>query len=357
MRINGRKFFSFSLLLILNILLLIFNGDKVWIYFIFFQIVYVLLSIITVYFSKDKTEFFIKQDLDNKEFVSIEMMGGEFFSILFKSFTLSIVNHYMEIEKKESYEISLKRKGAEKKIHIADKQCGWITVTVDFVKVSDPVGLFYKEKFYNEKFSIFIFPETVEISLKDDELEYYSLESYTYSQQRPGTDTNETFGIDEYKDGDSTKSIHWKLSEKMDKLLVRTPSLPVDNDIGFILNKSKVAGLDSSEYRQKLLSHYFSIGKQMLEKSVKFTGYIALDDEPYKLKITCEDDLLELIEEAMKTGFRRDNKAIDNLVNSQSFEKHGLYICVSYSPKDEEILQTYGKAQLWNPIGEKTEYR
>jgi hypothetical protein len=56
-------------------------------------------------------------------------------------------------------------------------------------------------------------------------------DSEAYSQERPGADLTETFQIREYTPGDSPKQIHWKLSGKLDRLIVRDPGLPISKNV------------------------------------------------------------------------------------------------------------------------------
>lgn len=56
-------------------------------------------------------------------------------------------------------------------------------------------------------------------------------DSGTYSQERPGGDLAETFQIREYVPGDSPRQIHWKLTNKFDKLIVRDPGLPITKNV------------------------------------------------------------------------------------------------------------------------------
>jgi hypothetical protein len=47
-----------------------------------------------------------------------------------------------------------------------------------------------------------------------------------YDEFRPGHDSGETFEIRPYREKDKLQSIHWKLSTKMDELMVKETSLP-----------------------------------------------------------------------------------------------------------------------------------
>lgn len=56
-------------------------------------------------------------------------------------------------------------------------------------------------------------------------------ENEIYSPDRPGDDPTEIFAIREYEGGDKIRNIHWKLSSKTGKLMVKDYGLPLrDND-------------------------------------------------------------------------------------------------------------------------------
>ena len=50
-----------------------------------------------------------------------------------------------------------------------------------------------------------------------------------YDDFRPGNDSSEIFDVREFRDGDKIQSIHWKLSAKMQELVVREDSQPLSS--------------------------------------------------------------------------------------------------------------------------------
>lgn len=61
--------------------------------------------------------------------------------------------------------------------------------------------------------------------------EGFDMESFRYSGNRPGDDPGETYDIREYQPGDSIRQIHWKLSGKLDDIMIREKSFPVDDTV------------------------------------------------------------------------------------------------------------------------------
>ena len=79
------------------------------------------------------------------------------------------------------------------------------------------------------------FPVEIESTLSQSDLDDCS----EYAPDQKGTDRTETFQIRDYVPGDSLQQIHWKLSSKLDKLIVRDPALPIDHELMVFLDRSQ----------------------------------------------------------------------------------------------------------------------
>lgn len=65
-------------------------------------------------------------------------------------------------------------------------------------------------------------------------------EDQLYSTKKPGDDPSEIFGIREYVPGDRIRNIHWKITAKAGKMMVKDYSLPLkDNDTIVVDNMPK----------------------------------------------------------------------------------------------------------------------
>lgn len=94
-------------------------------------------------------------------------------------------------------------------------------------------------------------------------------ESDLYAQDRPGADLTETFQIREYVPGDSPKQIHWKLSGKFDKLIVRDPSLPVTRNVLIFWERTGESG---NLYRTDAQAEVVvSLCRALLDNGIPFT--------------------------------------------------------------------------------------
>lgn len=111
---------------------------------------------------------------------------------------------------------------------IQTPHCGVLQICIDEITILDPLGLFARKIKTDEKQYIIVSPKgyTMDIAFQDSA---FDPESNDYSTTKPGYDVSEIFAIREYTPGDPIRSIHWKLSEKQDKTMVREFGLPISN--------------------------------------------------------------------------------------------------------------------------------
>ena len=116
-------------------------------------------------------------------------------------------------------------------LRIGSEYCGRIRISAEQVTLYDCFGLIGIRCDCSAEAYMTVQPDTfaprVNLIPNPDSRE----DSDTYSQERPGADMTETFQIREYVPGDSIRQIHWKLSGKFDRLIVRDPALPITRNV------------------------------------------------------------------------------------------------------------------------------
>lgn len=120
------------------------------------------------------------------------------------------------------------RGGQKAEFAIRSRHCGKITVRFAQVRYYDFLGIFSVTQVPAQEVSLFSAPEPQPLSLSPVPAVSASAESETYSKVKPGDDPSEIFDLRPYRSGDRLRSIHWKLSSKMDELMVKEFSLPTD---------------------------------------------------------------------------------------------------------------------------------
>ena len=97
------------------------------------------------------------------------------------------------------------------------------------------------------------------------------LEGDMYSDRRSGNDPGEVRAIHEYVPGDPVKNIHWKLSEKTDKLLVKELGLPVTDQV-LVLMDTFYNEDEPSECADTLASVFASLLESLLDENIDYSA-------------------------------------------------------------------------------------
>lgn len=117
-------------------------------------------------------------------------------------------------------------------IRVSSDFCGKIEVILDHVTVRDFLGIFQREIKNTHIQECYIYPG--DTNFQDFEIDMTVPEEINIQNRylhRKGNDITEILHIREYEKGDSIKTIHWKLSKKMNEKMVRELDTPVNQDI------------------------------------------------------------------------------------------------------------------------------
>lgn len=116
-------------------------------------------------------------------------------------------------------------------LRLGSEYCGRIRVAVEKGKLYDCFGLVAVAVPWKEVVHTVVQPDTFPMEVSILAAVSRTEDSPLYSQERPGADLTETYQIREYVPGDSPRQIHWKLSQKLDRLIVRDPALPLEQNV------------------------------------------------------------------------------------------------------------------------------
>ena len=141
-------------------------------------------------------------------------------------------------------EFSPIRRGKEAYLMLESPRCGKISVDVTDIRIFDLLGLFRRKQAVDAHAGMLVLPDTFEPKIELSAPDMPDIESDEYSAVRPGDDPSELFGIRDYREGDMLKSIHWKLSEKYDRTVVREMSLLVAQSILLLLDNCPTEDID-----------------------------------------------------------------------------------------------------------------
>lgn len=117
------------------------------------------------------------------------------------------------------------------------ERCGVKIVTISDVVLFDYLKIFKKVKKLNREIKVIIVPKVYEVPfyVLDGEYEFDG-DSEKYSEHKPGDDTAEIFDIRDYQTGDRLSRVHWKLSMKLNRLMVKEYSRPLPDGIMLLMD-------------------------------------------------------------------------------------------------------------------------
>lgn len=129
--------------------------------------------------------------------------------------------------------------------------CGRVDLSIQRVQVLDTLGLFAlnvsPKNGSMPAASVYVLPELQQRSIQTDEAADLGLDSARYSTAKAGGDPSEIFQLRDYREGDPRHSVHWKLSSRMNRLIVREFGLPLNPSLHFLLELREDATPDAAE--------------------------------------------------------------------------------------------------------------
>lgn len=122
--------------------------------------------------------------------------------------------------------------GSKKRIeyllpYISDN-CGKTCVRIKRARIYDLLGIIcFTERDEKER-EVIIYPDVKKLEVKKTNVSNSKNFGEYYDETHKGQDVSEVFDMRDYQQGDNVKSIHWKLSWKLDKLVVREFGNPIN---------------------------------------------------------------------------------------------------------------------------------
>lgn len=159
------------------------------------------------------------------------------------------------------------RRAGERQVTLEDPLCGVYRLRVEKARVYDLLGLVGFALPAMERREFPVEPDLLELRLNLPLRTGVSDDSDSYSQERPGYDFADTFQLREYVPGDSAKQIHWKLSSKLNRLVVRDPGLPLERSV-LLLWERRAEG-EAPQQASAMAEMVISLARELLRQGVR----------------------------------------------------------------------------------------
>ena len=244
---------------------------------------------------------------------------------------------------------------------VRDELCGAIKMTTEETVLKDFFGIMSKSveisdrsaAINNKEAFAYIYPQLQEIPISSEDMNRYDMESFKYSASKKGNDSSETFGISVYKPGDSIKSIHWKLSGKMDDIVVRELGLPIENKLMVLVDKSDNGhedfdGAQKSRATQLAASLAWTLARMGIHHHIGWYDARRKEFECFKVKE--EADIWGYMQLLLASPFYEggDSAAV-KFIEAEVEKDFSNFVLVSNDEVDIERLMNYGEVNIYRP--------
>lgn len=221
------------------------------------------------------------------------------------------------------------KKQQQSSFQIGSDYCGRLQLRIDRIMLYDCFGLIGVPVRKDSKSYVTVKPDIFEMTVSIIPGLHSIDESDIYSQIKAGNDLSEIYRMREYVPGDSPRQIHWKLSTKFDRLIVREPSLPITRNILIFWERTGDSGnLELIDAQAEVL---VSICRNLIDQSMQFT--LGWNDTDRNLCILHEisdmDELVGIIPRLMRATGKAEGVSGAGLLVGTHMEalcSHMVYI-------------------------------
>src|SRR5699024_877572 len=165
-------------------------------------------------------------------------------------------------------------------LQIKSEFSGVLEIKVTEIVCRDFLHIFNRKSEVQAKNTMTFMPTFLAAPLEEAVAMADSLEAATFTSTNKGTMDQEMIALKEYVPGDNVKHIHWKLSFKLDDLMVKELSDVTEEHIVLLLETSIQIENDAKrmETIDKMMDTFLSVLKQLVdkEKTIHLAWY---DDE------------------------------------------------------------------------------
>lgn len=227
--------------------------------------------------------------------------------------------------------------------------CGAVSVAAASIQVFDIFGLTMREADGDAKAMAMVYPEIFETEVILADSASAMMESDNYSKTKSGNDPGETLQIREYVPGDSVKYIHWKLSQKTDRLMVRELGLPIVNQAVLLIETIVPEGFGAVEI-DVLMRVFVSVAEAFCRQGLEyFVGWV--DSRTGKAvieKIVSEETFNSVLKEILASPVRRDGLTVGEAFGRQLSQGGFAHtVIVSGSPASgADVLENGSRVTL-----------
>ena len=298
----------------------------------------IIIRIINKNISLDIQSNNVLENKDEEISIKIFIKNNSIFPALNGELKLSYYNKFSNNKEIEYINFPINSKERESiTFKIKSKYCGKLIIEAESLKIYDYLTISSVKKKLNKSKEIIILPNIYNLSFFNKVLDVNSLDGENFSKDKSGDDPSEVFNIREYVEGDKIQRIHWKLSSKVNNIMIKEYSQPISNSsiiiVEFCEDKNNINII------QGIIETAISLSYMLL--SYNYIHYICWYDKSkdyfYKVIINSEEDILGVACELLSlTTYEEDILSLKHYNIESDGEKYSRkFYITSNIPKDD----------------------
>ena len=231
-------------------------------------------------------------------------------------------------------------------LSLQNSKVGTVVVSTNKIRVYDAFGLFVFRKSDLPDQAVIIYPDMRNVEVHMENPVENTGDGSRYSPDRPGQDVSEIFALREYVPGDEIRKIHWKLSGKTDRTMVRDFSLPLNYSVFLLLELTR----GSEELVDVQVEIFLALSRTLLENGISHNmGWYDAAEERFNVEELDDFEELELAAAGVLSSYavEESGAAIDFYSASGYRSRSSILLYVVTAPKLDKIaeLEVYQRMQ------------
>lgn len=226
-------------------------------------------------------------------------------------------------------------------LRFASRHCGYVKIRTKRVYVTDLTGVVMIPVPVMTEAKLTALPELMTANVHMDYPAITPDDGENWLDGRKGTDYTQILQLREYVPGDSIRQIHWKLSSKLDRTIVKDPSFPVSRSLLILWDKT-VAPAEPAQMHA-IAETLFAVCRAMTEQGFAYTlawnDGINMHDE----QIMTEDELLQAMPRMLKSGSRDAERSALIYVNQTNQERYSKILYFAAACPTEALLDAFAQ--------------
>lgn len=164
-----------------------------------------------------------------------------------------------------------------------------------------------------------------------------------FDHHKKGQDLSEVFELRDYRDGDSMRQVHWKLSARFGDLMVREPSHPADFDlaVGLSLHRGDIDRVGRLDVINAAAAMFATVSRAFLRRSVGhcviFRNGSVLEVDPVESELGFNDMLDASLATTLPAEVEREAHTFASAQRRHGITKLVLVTDTIWEPLFEEL--------------------